>query len=104
MRYRKSYFDQPSWDDVDRFNDIKMDRKVHINNDDCVLIVYVQSFSSRLNECGIACNIKENCNVLRFSDGVCQLGTKKVFYKAQINSIDNRRIIIFDRFFINFIF
>ena len=40
VRYRKSYFDQPSWDDVDRFNDIKMDRKVHINNDECVLQVY----------------------------------------------------------------
>ena len=26
--YRKRYFDQPSWDDVDRSEDIKMDRRV----------------------------------------------------------------------------
>ena len=26
-KYRKSYLDQPSWDDVDRFDDIEMDRK-----------------------------------------------------------------------------
>ena len=54
------------------------------NNDDCILKVYVLKYlSASLNECGIACNIKENCNVLRFSDGVCQLGTKEVIYKVQ---------------------
>ena len=26
-KYRKSYLDQPSWDDTDRFDDIEMDRK-----------------------------------------------------------------------------
>ena len=35
-----------------------------------------------LIECGIACNIKENCNVLRYLNGICHLGTKEF---AKIN-------------------
>jgi len=49
------YFDSASWSDVDREEDMNTDS---------------------LNECGIGCSLKENCNVFKWNkdEGICQLG------------------------------